>query len=172
MAVKPILTIPNQVLLTKSEKVKAIDSEIKAIAKDLLDTVKLAKNPEGAGIAANQIGVTKRIVVVRNFFPDPTNPRKLISEDYVLINPKIISTSKETEIDWEGCLSVPNIYGKVERYRKVKMTALDLNGNEIRLRASDYFAAVIQHEIDHLDGILFTSRMIGKAIPESELDLQ
>lgn len=170
MAVKPIITIPNKVLRTKTEKVKQIDSEVLALAKDLLDTVRVAKDPEGAGLAATQIGVSKRVCVVRNFFRDPTNEEKVLSEDVVLINPKIISTSKETEVDWEGCLSVPDKYGKVQRFSKIKISALGVDGKDIKFKASDYFARTIQHEIDHLDGILFTDKVIGGTIGEEELD--
>jgi peptide deformylase len=172
MSAQPIITIPDEVLRKKTEKVKTINEEILKIAKDLVDTVKVAKDPEGAGLAAPQIGVSKRICIVRNFFLDPLDEHKILSEDIVLINPKIVSTSKETDIDWEGCLSVPNAYGKVERYSKVKVSAIGIDGKDIRFKASDFLARTIQHEIDHLDGILFTDRVIGKTITERELEKQ
>jgi len=172
MAVKPIITIPNKVLREKTEKVKNVDSEVASLAKDLLDTVRVAKDPEGAGLAATQIGVSKRVCVVRNFFKDPANPEKILSEDIILINPKIISNSKETEVDWEGCLSVPDKYGKVERFEKVKITAVGIDGKDIKIKASGYFARIVQHEIDHLDGILFTDKVIGETISEEELEKQ
>lgn len=170
MAIRPIITVPNKVLKEKTEKVKQIDEAVLGIAKDLMDTIKVAKDPEGAGLAATQIGVSKRMCVVRNFFKDPQDLNKVLSEDIVLINPKIVSRSKETEIDWEGCLSVPNVYGKVERYQKIKVSALGVDGKDIKFKASGFFSRTIQHEIDHLDGILFTERVIGKTITEEELD--
>ena len=170
MAVKPIITIPNETLRNKTGKVKKIDEEITKIAQDLVDTVKVARDPEGAGLAATQIGVSKRICVVRNFFTDPVDPKKILTEEIVLINPKITSPSKETEVDWEGCLSVPDEYGKVERFKKIKVTATALDGNDIKFKASDFLARTIQHEVDHLDGILFTDRVIGKTITGEELD--
>lgn len=85
-----------------------------------MDTVKIAKDPEGAGLAAPQLGISKRICVVRNFFEDPLNSNDINSDDIILINPKIIQYSAEKEIDWEGCLSVPNVYGLVERAKKNK----------------------------------------------------
>jgi len=172
MAVKPIATVPNKVLTTKTEKIKSIDADAKALAKDLLDTIKLTKKPEGAGLAANQIGVAKRMCVVRNFVEDPVNFEGAIAEEYVLINPRITSASKETELDWEGCLSVPNSYGRVERFKKIKVTALDLSGQEIKIKANGYFARTIQHEINHLDGILFTQKVVGPLITEEELGKQ
>lgn len=170
MPIRPIITIPNKVLVEKTEKVKIIDETVLKLAKDLLDTVKEAKNPEGAGLAATQIGVGKRVCVVRNFFNDPQNPEKILSEDIILINPKIVSKSKETELDWEGCLSVPDVYGKVERYTKIKVSALGMDGKDIKFKANGFLARTIQHEIDHLDGILFTKRVIGKTINEKELE--
>lgn len=170
MAVKPILNIPDSRLSEKSHKVKEITPEVKKDIQDLLDTLMVAEDPEGAGLAAPQIGITKRICVVRQFFEDPLDPAKTLHEDIVLINPKIFSTSEETTIDWEGCLSVPDTYGKVERYSKIKVTAMDQDGNLIKLKADDLLARVIQHEIDHLDGILFTQRVVGQTLSEKALD--
>jgi len=170
MSVKTVLVTPNQILDKKAQKVGDITDEIKNVAKDLLDTVKVAKNPEGAGLAAPQIGVSKRIVVVRNFFEDPAYPENIRSDDMVLINPKITSHSTDAELDWEGCLSVPDCYGLVERFKKIKATAKDLNGNTLKIKAEGFFARTIQHEIDHLDGVLFTSKIVGKTVSQKEFD--
>ena len=170
MPVRQIVTIPDTVLRKKAQKVSGIREEDKKLARDLLDTLEVAKDPEGAGIAATQIGVSKKMCVVRNFYPDPAKSGEYTHEDYVLINPKIVSTSKETEIDYEGCLSVPNVYGKVARYKKIKVDALDVSGERIKIKAQDFFARTIQHEIDHLEGILFTDRVIGDVITEQEMD--
>lgn len=170
MAVIPIITIPDERLLTKSEKVTEFGPETKKIVQDLTNTLSSASNPEGAGLAAPQISALKRIVIVRNFLRNPDGSEKPIIQDFVLINPKIFGESKETFIDWEGCLSVPDTYGKVERFKKIKVKAQDENGNTVRITASGLFAAVIQHETDHLDGILFTTKVIGKTVNEKELD--
>ncbi len=170
MSVKNIITIPNPILGKKTQKISGITDEIRKIAKDLLDTVKVAKDPEGAGIAATQIGISKSICVVRNFYEDPLNPSKISSDDIILINPKISNHSAEIEIDWEGCLSVPDKYGLVERFKKIKVTAKDLDGNVIKIKAEDYFARTIQHEIDHLEGILFTSKVEGNTLSQKEFD--
>jgi peptide deformylase len=94
----------------------------------------------------------------------------VITKDYVLVNPKLISASEDMDIHYEGCLSIPDTYGQVKRHKKIKVSALDENGNEIKINTSGFFARVIQHEMDHLDGILFTSKMIGKVLTEQELD--
>ncbi len=170
MAVKKIVTIPNPVLNKKTQKVGEIKEEIKKIAQDLIDTVKVAEDPEGAGLAATQIGVSKRMCVVRNFFEDPMDENKIRSDDIVLINPKITHFSTEKDIDWEGCLSVPDKYGKVERALKIKVTAKDINGDLIKIKAEGFFARTIQHEVDHLDGILFTSKIEGETLTQKEFD--
>ena len=170
MAVTQIITIPNKILTQKSPKIKYIDKDIQETAQNLKDTLAQAKNPEGAGISAPQIGKSIRLVVVKRFLSSPTDPGKVASEDIVLINPKIISTSKETNSDWEACLSVPDTYGKVQRFEKIKVFAQDLLGNKIKIKATGFFARIIQHEIDHLDGILFTSRVKGEVLTEKQLD--
>ena len=164
MAVLPILKVPDERLLRVSTKVTDFGDETQKNVKDLVDTLDKAKNPEGAGVAAPQVGISKRIIVVRNFLSDDTY------EQFVLANPKIISRSKETVTYWEGCLSVPNSWGQVPRYKKIKLRAQNQFGEEIRLTASNYFASVIQHEIDHLDGILFTAKVVGPTLTEEELD--
>ena len=170
MAVVPIMTVPDKVLTTKCKKVKEVDSETKKIVQDLLDTLLSAKDPEGAGLAAPQIGITKRICIARNFYLDPANPEKELSQEIVLINPRIISKSKDKITDWEACLSIPEIFGKVERSKKVKIRALNENGEDIKINATGFLARITQHEIDHLVGILFTSKVVGKTITEEELD--
>lgn len=170
MSIVPILTVPNKVLLEKCTKVKDFGPETKQIVQNLLDTIIHAKNPEGAGLAAPQIGVTKRIIIARRFLPNPDGSNRTITHEHVLINPRIISSSDETQEGWEGCLSIPNTYGKVRRPKKIKLMAQDENGDDIRMNASGFFARVIQHEIDHLDGILFTTKIIGKTLNEHEYD--
>lgn len=170
MAVRKVITTPNPILNKKAQKVSGVDDDVRRIAQDLLDTIKVEKDPEGAGLAATQLGESRRICVVRHFYEDPINPEKIQSDDLVLINPKIISHSKETQTDWEACLSVPDEYGLVERFEKIKLTAKDLNGDTLKIKAGGFFARTIQHEVNHLDGILFTSKVIGKTISEKEFD--
>jgi peptide deformylase len=167
MAIKRILEAPNEILSTKTSKVKFEDPEVSEIVKDLLDTTVNQKEPEAAGLAAPQIGYNKRICVVREFQEIP-NSEKYTIINHVLINPKIISHSKELDLDFESCLSIPNMYGKVLRHKSIKLIYTDENGKEIKLKAKDFFARVIQHELDHLDGKLFTERLLGELITEEE----
>ncbi|KKS16538.1 MAG: peptide deformylase [candidate division WWE3 bacterium GW2011_GWC1_41_7] len=170
MSVVPIITIPDKRLLQPCEKVTDFGSGTQKVIRNLKDTLQNAKNPEGAGLAAPQIGVLKRITIVRNYVFNPADKETPIVQEFVLINPKIISQSKDTIVEYEGCLSVPNSYGKVERNKKVKIKAQDESGETIRLTASGFFSAVIQHEIDHLNGVLFTSKTIGGLLTEKEFD--
>ncbi len=164
MSIIPIKTVPDPILTRKCEKITALDDNMEKIIKDLIDTLDKATEPEGAGISAPQIGYSQQVCVVRDFTSEEA------PEDLVLINPKIISTSKETETDWEGCLSVPEVYGKVQRPKKIKLKALNRNGEGIKVKASGYLARVLQHEIDHLNGILFTSKVSGSTITGEEFE--
>lgn len=92
------------------------------------------------------------------------------THDFILVNPKFVSFSKEEELDWEGCLSFPDLYGKVWRARKVKLKYQNLQGDEQRLTASGFLARVIQHEMDHLDGVTFNTRIVGKLYKSAELE--
>lgn len=169
MAVLPIVTTPAEILTNPGNKITHVDKDVEKLIVDMRDTLNAAEDPEGAGIAAPQIGSSKRVCIVRNFSHDK-NTGEMLTKDTVLINPKITSHSKEQNLDWEGCLSVPDTYGKVQRYNKVKMKALDELGNSIRLTASGFFARTIQHEIDHLNGILFTSKVWGNTLTKNELE--
>lgn len=171
MAVVPIVTVPDKVLNKPAEKVREFDAETKTLVTNMMDTLLAAEEPEGAGLAAPQIGVSKQMIIVRQFMRDPEDEQKTVTKEYVMINPKIFSESKETNLEYESCLSVPNVWGKVERADKIKVKYLDENGEQNRKTAKGYLARVIQHEIDHLNGILFTSKVIGDTLTDEELDM-
>jgi peptide deformylase len=170
MSVVPILTVPNKKLEQTAEKVRGFNDETKKVIQDMLDTLRDADDPEGAGLAAPQIGVMQRIIIARRFFPNPENSEDTITKEHVFVNPKVISSSKETDLGLEGCLSILDTYGMVERPRKVKIKALNENGEPIRKTVTGFFGRVVQHEIDHLDGILFTDKVIGKIYTEEDID--
>ncbi len=170
MAIAAVLKEPNDILHTKCAQIDEITDEIKQLTKDLLDTARAAKNPEAAGLAAPQINVLKRMCVVRRFSRDKGDPEIIRVKDYVLINPELLKTSKELSGMWEGCLSIPQKYAYVERADKVKVKAMDENGKEVKINASGFFAKVIQHEIDHLDGILMTERTKEPILTEEEFE--
>lgn len=149
MPKKEILTYPNPILKKKSKPVTAFDNDLKQLVADMAETMFAAP---GSGLAAVQIGVLLQIVVM-NMSKDE-NEKKYLE----LINP-VISEEEGSQVDEEGCLSVPEYFTKVKRAKKVKLQALDLNGNELEYEFEDWPARVIQHEVDHLHGKLFLYRI-------------
>jgi len=149
MAIKKILTFPNPVLRQKVETVTSFDESLKELVTDLADTM---YDAPGAGLAANQIGVCLRVVVV------DVSENKEEKKHLVLVNPEIID-KEGCQIDEEGCLSVIDLTAKVERYRKLLVRAQDLDGKSWEFPAEDFFARVIQHELDHINGILFIDHL-------------
>lgn len=148
-----IITLPNTHLRERSTRIRPSD-ELTALVDDMvnatLDWEDSRPHELGVALAAVQIGQLHRVVVVRNNFDDKDD--RTFS---TLVNPEIIKVEGEPVYDHEGCLSVRDIYGLVPRYPKVRIKAQDTDGNEIRLKAEGFLARVLQHEIDHTNGILF-----------------
>ena len=149
-----IITLPNPHLRDKSSKVHVITDEIVTLIGDMtsasLDWEDSRPHEISAALAAVQVDVKERVVIVRSDFED-----KATRDFTPLINPEIVKYEGEMIEDYEGCLSVSNIYGKVPRHSKIRVKALDLKGNEVRFKAEGFLARVIQHEIDHTNGIVF-----------------
>lgn len=140
----------NSILRKKTEKVEEITPKIKELVSDMIETCKAV---DGVGLAANQIGKSLQIFIVRVPLPD---------SDYFIkefINPKILKLSLKKVITEEGCLSLPNFYANVERSEKLKIGYQNKDGAKQILEASDFLARVIQHEMDHLDGILISDKI-------------
>ena len=154
MKKEDIIFLPNPHLRQKSAKVTAIDDETTQIIDDMisaaLDWEDSRPHEISAALAAVQIDRLKRIVIIRGNF-DEKNDREFIA----LINPKIIKYEGDIVEDYEGCLSVQNIYGKVPRHSKIRVRSLNAKGEEIQMKVSGFPARVLQHEIDHMDGKLF-----------------
>ena len=147
MAVRNIRQEGDEILSKKSREVLEIDERIKILVEDMIETMHVNN---GVGLAAVQVGVLKRVVVIDIY--DDKGP-------IVLINPKILSQSGEREVE-EGCLSFPSKFAKVIRPQKVKATYLDINGKTVIVEATDLLAQAICHETDHLEGELFVEKMI------------
>lgn len=149
-----IITTPNPLLREKSKKVSTIDDEvldtIAAMRKLSLDWEKEHPYELSAAMAAPQMGVLKRIIIVRDDMED-----KKKATFTALINPEVIRAEGKIKKDYEGCLSVPSIYGMVPRPTKVRVKAKLEDGTEVRIKATDELARTLLHEIDHLDGVLF-----------------
>ena len=153
-----IIALPHADLRKKSKRVGIVSDEIKQIVREMKDaTIDWDESREhevGVALAAVQIDRLYKIVIVRDNYEDKTN-----HEFTVFINPEITKKEGELVTDFEGCLSVKNIYGKVPRYTKVKVKALDLDGREFRVTAIDFLARIFQHEIDHTNGMVFIDRI-------------
>lgn len=148
-----VVTTPNPILAEKSKKINIIDNSIKKLAADMAETMFSygSEHESGVAIAAIQVGVPLRLTVIR----EPEKPGGY----YGLINPEVVKGSGEYIEDMEGCLSVPQKYGKVKRYQKVKVRGLDLSGKKIEIKAEGLLARILQHEIDHMNGRLFVSHV-------------
>ncbi len=150
MAVLKVYEYPDPILKKKAVKVEKVDDELRRFMDDMLETMYSAV---GVGLAAPQVGVSKRIVVI-----DISHEDEKI-EPYYLVNPEIIWKSEEKVCGEEGCLSVPEQRAEVERFASVKLRYLDYNGQEHEELIEDFLAIVVQHELDHLDGILYIDRL-------------
>jgi peptide deformylase len=146
MAIRPILVLPDARLRAVADHVDKIDDDVKKLAKDMLDTMYAAP---GIGLAAPQVGALKRVVVM-DLAKDGTPPAPI-----VMINPEILKFSEETVVTEEGCLSIPDLYYEVERPASVTVKYTNLEGETITQDAEDRLAICVQHELDHLDGVLY-----------------
>lgn len=153
MAVLKLYTYPDEVLRKQCRKVEKVDDEIRRFLDDMLETMYADK---GVGLAAPQVGSDKRVIVID---PNPSDEDLSARRPMYLVNPEIIWKSEETVIFCEGCLSLPNQSADVERHEKVRVRYVDYNGNEQEILADDFLAIILQHEIDHLDGILYIDHL-------------
>jgi peptide deformylase len=148
MALKEIKIYPDPVLRKVADRIDRITDDIVRLSHDMVETMQLAN---GIGLAANQIGVCMRIITVDHIVNKKSNP-------VVLINPEILVRELEDKVE-EGCLSLPKFYEFVKRAKQVRVRALDVRGEVIEIDCEDQLARALQHEIDHLDGVLFIDHL-------------
>ena len=175
MKKEDIITLPHPHLRQKSARIHVITSDIKKVIEEMtsaaLDWEDSRPHEISAALAAVQIDRLERIVIIRSDFED-----KATRDFTVLINPEIVKYEGEVVADYEGCLSVSDIYGRVPRHTKVRVRALNEDGEEIRFKAEGFLARVIQHEIDHTNGIVFVDHIRDQCDafftlnPEGELE--
>ena len=174
--IRKIVTVPLAVLREKAKPVRRITPDIQTLIDDMIETMREAP---GVGLAAPQVGVGVQVIVVEyaegsedvdpeadaDTAPEP-KPKKL----YAVVNPEITRQSKETELGTEGCLSIPDYMGEVERNNTATVKGLDRHGKSFKLKTKGWMARIFQHEIDHLNGVLFIDRTdnVWKAEPEDE----
>lgn len=156
MAPREIVTLPDPILRLKARKVPAVTDEVRSLIDDMVETMRAAP---GVGLAAPQVGESRRIIVVEYAEPpevegEPARPPRL----FTLVNPEIVRRTADQVTGVEGCLSIPGFLGQVERYESITVKGLNRQGEAVRVKASGWLARIFQHEIDHLDGTLFIDR--------------
>ena len=153
---KKIILYDNPLLRKKSQPIKQIDKTVQKLVADLTETMRCNS---GVGLSAIQIGVPERMMVYEYIKSKGSKDSNSTIPLKVLINPEIIKMSRRTKIDEEGCLSFPDLYGPIKRSTGIRVKALDLNGKDIEFDVKGLEARIIQHEIDHMNGILFIDRL-------------
>ncbi len=162
MTTRKIITFPAEVLRERASDVRVFDEDLQLLIDDMVETMRIAP---GVGLAAPQIGVSKRVIVVEfGHETDENIPKQL----YIVVNPEIVQKSKKKIMGIEGCLSVPGYAGEVNRAQVVTVLGQDATGKKIKIRADGWLARIFQHEIDHVNGYLYTDQAETIWQPESE----
>jgi peptide deformylase len=168
MTLRKIVTLPEAVLRRKARPVTKFDKNLQALIDDMVETMREAP---GVGLAAPQVGLSERIIVIEYYERDEDEekedaPKKV----WAVLNPEIVKSSAETVVGVEGCLSIPGLVGEVERHAAIQVKALNRHGKPMKIKADGWLARIFQHEIDHLNGILFPDRATRVWKPQEEVD--
>jgi len=175
MGLRKIVTLPEPILRRKARPVSTFDKNLQTLIDDMIETMREAP---GVGLAAPQVGISDRLIVVE--YADPPEeeegedePKEVKPKLYVMINPEIVKTSEEKVLGVEGCLSIPGLVGEVERFESVQVKGLNRHGRPMKVKAEGWLARIFQHEIDHVNGVVFPDRAtrVWKPEPEEEEDL-
>ena len=171
MTVRTIVTPPDPVLRRKARLIKDFGENLQTLVDDMIETM---RDAPGVGLAAPQVGVAEQVIVVEYAEPEEVEegeePIEVEPKLYVLINPEIVKQSPETEVGVEGCLSIPGLVGEVERKLEVRIKAQNRRGQPVKLKAEGWLARIFQHEIDHLNGVLFTDLATQVWQPEEPVE--
>ena len=171
MALRTIVTLPEPVLRRKARPVTKFDEKLQTLIDDMIDTMRGAP---GVGLAAPQVGVSERVIVVEYTEPEEVEEGEEAKEVepklYVVVNPEIVKASPETVVSVEGCLSIPMLVGEVERAHGVRIKGFNRRGQPMKLKAEGWLARIFQHEIDHINGVLFTDRATQIWQPEEPIE--
>ena len=156
MTLRKIVTLPEPVLRRKAHAVTKFDKNLQTLIDDMVETMREAP---GVGLAAPQIGLSERLIVVEYFEKEEDEekedaPKKV----WAVLNPEIVKASEEKLLGVEGCLSIPNLVGEVERHAAIQVKGLNRHGKPMKIKAEGWLARIFQHEIDHLNGVMFTDR--------------
>ena len=174
MALRKIVTLPASVLRKRARPIDKFDKDLQTLIEDMVDTM---RDAPGVGLAAPQVGISERLIVVE-YADQPEvkegeEYKEVKPKLYVMINPEIVKSSTETELGVEGCLSIPGLVGEVERFYEIQVKGLNRRGQPMKVKAKGWLARIFQHEIDHLNGVVFPDRAtkVWKPEPEEEEDM-
>jgi peptide deformylase len=167
MTIREIATLPDPVLRRKARAVTTFDKKLQTVIDDMIETMREAP---GVGLAAPQVGISDRLIVVEYYEHEPVEEAEDDAKKkiWVIINPEIVKTSEEKVMGVEGCLSVPNLVGEVERHDAVQLKGLNRRGQPMRVKAQGWLARIFQHEIDHLNGVVFTDLATKVWLPQTD----
>jgi len=165
MTIRTIVTVPDAILRRKAQAVTKFDEKLQTLVDDMVETMRAAP---GVGLAAPQIAVSQQVIVVE--YPLNDDDEEAKPKLFVVINPQIVKTSAESVNGIEGCLSVPELVGEVERAEEITVKGQNRRGQPLRIKARGWLARIFQHEIDHLNGVLFTDRATRVWKPEEPVE--
>jgi peptide deformylase len=170
MALRKIVTLPEAVLRRKARPVTNFDKGLQTLIDDMVETMREAP---GVGLAAPQIGLSERIIVVEYFEHEEDEEKEGAQKKvWAVLNPEIVKPSEETLLGIEGCLSVPGLVGEVERHAAIQIKGLNRHGKPLKIKAEGWLARIFQHEIDHLNGVIFTDRATRVWKPQDEVEAE
>jgi peptide deformylase len=178
MTLRTIVTLPDPVLRRKARPVTTFDKDLQTLIDDMIETM---RDAPGVGLAAPQVGISERLVVIEYAEDEEEDNEEIAEEDpkpikpkqlFVIINPEIVKASEEKVMGVEGCLSIPGLVGEVERHEALQIKALNRRGKPLKIKAEGWLARIFQHEIDHLNGVVFTdlATQVWKPRPGEEED--
>jgi peptide deformylase len=168
MAILEIALLPEPVLRRKAKKITTFDKELQTFIDNMIETL---RDAPGVGLAAPQVSVSSRLIVVEYGEEDEEGNQITPKKLYVVVNPEIVQASEEMETGIEGCLSIPGFVGEVERSKKIVVKGLNRYGKPVKITAEDWLARIFQHEIDHLEGIVFPDRAVRVWKPKEDEEL-
>jgi peptide deformylase len=171
MTIRTIVTLPDPILRRKARAVITFDKKLQTVIDDMIETM---RDAPGVGLAAPQIGISDRLIVVEYYENEQAEEAEEEAKKkvWVMLNPEIVKASEEKVMGVEGCLSIPNLVGEVERHEAVQVKGLNRRGQPMKVKASGWLARIFQHEIDHVNGIVYTDRATRVWIPQTEEEKQ
>ncbi len=168
MTLRKIITLPDPVLRRKARTVSTFDKNLQTLIDDMVETM---RDAPGVGLAAPQIGLSERLIVVEyHEKPEDEDNEEAPKKVWAVLNPEIVKASEEMVMGVEGCLSIPNLVGEVERHVAVQVKGLNRHGKPLKIKAEGWLARIFQHEVDHLNGIMFTDRATRVWQPPEEVE--